>query len=200
MTSYKNRLVNSQKPSSIKPRPGKQLVLQQLAAAIQQQQYQQYMRKTDFILQHTDPVVENNYTYDFNYEEPEFILDDLRVIEEEPKFIPEEEPKFILEEEPDVMEKKLEFIQEDEEPHVMEKISDNCNIIDNNTNEIQQTTSPINININIKNNYKKKKFNTDKINTIIETDKEDPFKVSRKSMIEKVISTLITKFMISRQQ
>ena len=181
MTSYKNRLVNSQKPSSLMQRPGKQLAIQQLAAAIHQQKYQQYMRKTDFILQHIDPIVENNYNYDFNYEEPKFIQEEPEFIQEEPKFI-QEEPKFI-QEEPKFIQEEPKFIQE--EP-------------DNNITEIQQTTLPINISIK-NNNNKKKKFNTDKINTIIETDKQDPFKLSRKSMIEKAISTLITKFMFSRQ-
>ena len=193
LTTYKNKIVNLQKPSSVMQRPGKQLAIQQLAAAIQQQQYQQYMRKIDFILQNTETIVKDNY----NYEEPEFIVDELRVIEENPEFIVDE--LRVIEEVSEAMEQEREVIEEKTVNY--ENTENNNNIYSEilkiNTNEIQQTVLPIDI--SIKNNNKKKKFNTDKINTIVNIDKQDPFKISRKNMIEQVLSTLITKFMISRQ-
>jgi len=175
LTSYKNRLVNSQKPSSIMQRPGKQLAIQQIAIALQQQQYQQYMRKPDFILQNTDPIVFN--------EEPEVIHEEPEVIHEEPA---------VIHEEPAVIEELVKLtITHIDNREITENNNIYTELLNKNTNEIQETVLPI--------KNKKKKFNTDKINTIVETEKQEPFKASRKNMIEKALSTLITKFMISRQ-
>jgi len=182
LTSYKNRLVNSQKPSSIMQRPGKQLAIQQIAIALQQQQYQQYMRKPDFILQNTDPIVFN--------EEPEVIHEEPEVIHEEPEVI-HEEPA-VIHEEPAVIEELVKLtITHIDNREITENNNIYTELLNKNTNEIQETVLPI--------KNKKKKFNTDKINTIVETEKQEPFKASRKNMIEKALSTLITKFMISRQ-
>ena len=159
-------------------RPRKQLAIQQLAIAIQQQQIQQYMRKTDFILQNTYPIVDYNYDYDYDYEEPDFIF-------EEPDFINDGE-KVI--EEPEVVELTITQVDNRE---IIESNNIYTEPHDINTNEMQETPLPI--------KNKKKNFNTDKIKNIVEINQQEPFNVSRKNIIEKVLSTLITKFMLSRQ-
>jgi len=237
MTSYKNRQVTLQKPSNVMQRSGRQLAIQQLATAIQQQQYQHYMRKTNFILQHTVPVDIEEVAVDIEEvavdieevavdieEVPQVIEEVPPVIEEVPQVIEEvppviEEVPQVIEEVPPVIEEVPPVIEEvphviEEVPHVIEEVPqvieevppviqepDNREIIESNnaytdllninTNEIQQNTLPI--------KNKKNKFNTDKIKTIEDIDKQKPFKVSRKNIIEKALSTLITKFMISRQ-